>query len=44
MKMNKMTILEKLGMIDKNYVMEADNAYEAAASAQSTREKPGRKF
>lgn len=44
MKMNKMTILEKLGMIDKNYVMEADNAYDAAASAQSTREKPGRKF
>ncbi len=44
MKMNKMTILEKLGMIDKNYVMEADNAYEAAASVQSTREKPGRRF
>ncbi len=44
MKMNKMTILEKLGMIDKNYIMEADNAYEAAASVQSTREKPGRKF
>lgn len=44
MKMNKMTILEKLGMIDKQYVMEADNAYDAAASEQNTREKTGRKI
>lgn len=43
MKMNKMTILEKLGMIDKNYVLEADHAYEAAASQQKAKDKPVRK-
>ncbi|MBQ9780656.1 MAG: leucine-rich repeat protein [Clostridia bacterium] len=44
MKINKFTIFEKVGKIDKNYVLEADNAYEAARVSREMREKPGHKF
>ncbi|MBE6585477.1 MAG: hypothetical protein E7645_02995 [Ruminococcaceae bacterium] len=44
MKIDKMTIFQKLGEIDKNYVMEADNAYISALTAKGGKERPIRRF